>query len=384
MKDATQWLLTQLADMESALARLVELNSFTANREGGQRVASVLEEIFTLPGLTGERVKSQRFADHLIFRSKGNPRRKPIALIGHFDTVFPPGVFEGYRVDGALRRGPGVLDMKGGLVVMAWALKAVARVTDFSAIAPLRVLIVSDEEVGSPEGAPLIELNVADCEAALVFESGRGNDAIVTQRKGTGAVTARAFGKPAHAGNAYWEGASAIWALSRFVDRAQALSDRTTGVTVNVGLIHGGTSKNTVPAQAHAQLDIRFPSFTLSEHLWAQLQTSTQGLGIEGTRVELEPGPGRTPMEKNAGTDELLKRYGACAAAYGLSSDEAPLQGGGSDGNTVAALGIPTIDALGPRGRFFHTPDEYIEAQTLISRAQALTDFLLSTTSKTG
>jgi glutamate carboxypeptidase len=372
MSPSSDWLKGQLPAMEAALAALVEHNSFTGNREGGQRVVRMLEEIFSMPGLEGERISSERFADHLVFRSKGQAGVAPIALIGHLDTVFPPGSFEGYRVDGSLRRGPGVLDMKGGLVVIAWALKALATTVGLAALAPLVLVIVSDEEVGSPEGAPLLRQVISGCQAALVFESGRANDAIVTERKGTGSATAHATGKAAHAGNAYWEGENAIWSLSRFVDRVQQLSNKQSGVTVNVGTISGGTSKNTVPAAAKAELDLRYPTQALAETLWAQLAAATQDLN-----VKVEAGPGRVPMEKQPGTDALVKKYGLCAHAHGLGDDEAPRQGGGSDGNTAASMGIPTIDGLGPRGRFFHTPDEYIEVDTLIRRAQALADFLV-------
>ena len=271
--------------------------------------------------------------------------------------------------------------MKGGLVVIAWALKSIASTVGLAAIAPLKVVIVSDEEVGSPEGAPLLRHVIAGSQLALVFESGRANDAIVTQRKGVGSARANATGKPAHAGNAYWEGGNAIHALSRFVDRAQALSSRDSGVTVNVGTISGGTSKNTVPAEAKAELDLRYPTKALHDQLWASLHQAAESLSVSGAQVKVEPGSGRIPMEKLPGTDALVKRYGAIAKAHGLSADEAPPQGGGSDGNTAAAMGIPTIDALGPRGKGFHTPDEYIEVETLISRAKALADFLLENSS---
>ena len=379
MSNASDWLRTQLPAMEAALAALVDINSFTANRDGGQKVVRLLEDVFAMPGLEGERIGSERFADHLVFKSSGQREMAPVALIGHLDTVFPQGLFEGYRVDGALRRGPGVLDMKGGLVVIAWALKAIASTVGLHAIAPVKLVIVSDEEVGSPEGAPLLRTLLPGCQLALVFESGRANDAIVTQRKGTGSARAVATGKPAHAGNAYWEGVNAIWAMSRFVDRAQQLSNKTTGVTVNVGTISGGSSKNTVPAEAKAELDLRFPTKALADQLWSSLHQAAQSLGVEGAQVKVEPGAGRLPMEKLPGTDAVLHRYAACAKAHGLAADEAAPQGGGSDGNTAAAMGIPTLDALGPRGKGFHTPDEYIEVATLISRAQALADFLLST-----
>jgi glutamate carboxypeptidase len=376
MSDTTNWISNQLPAMEAALAALVEQNSFTANREGGQRVVRLLEEVFQMPGLEVERVPSSKYADHLVFRSEGAAGQAPIALIGHSDTVFPPGTFEGYRVDGELRRGPGVLDMKGGLVVIAWALKAIASTRGLASIPPVRLVIVSDEEVGSPEGAPLLRSVIADCQAALVFESGRANDAIVTERKGVASAFVKASGKPAHAGNAYWDGVNAIWALSRFIDRVQGLSSKDLGVTVNVGTVQGGTSKNTVPADARAELDLRFPTRTAYDELMSMLNDAAGAHGVESAAVKVEQGPGRMPMEKLPGTPALLHKYGACAKAHGLSSDEAPRQGGGSDGNTAASMGIPTIDALGPRGKGFHTPDEYIEVATLLSRAQALADFL--------
>ena len=376
MSPPATWLLQQLGPMEATLEALVNVNSFTRNRTGGQVVAQQLEALFTRAGLQAERVISQTYADHLIFRSQG--RAGHVGLVGHFDTVFPPGTFEGYRVDGTLRRGPGVLDMKGGLVVIAAALEAIAKTVGLGAIPSVTVVVVSDEEVGSPESQPLIRRVLQGADAALVFESGRANDAIVTERKGTGSATAKATGKAAHAGNAYWEGSNAIWALARYVDRVQKLSDRQLGVTVNVGTISGGTSKNTVPAGAEAELDLRFPTHAAKDETWALLRSATEGLQVDGASVSIEPGPGREPMEKLPGTAALLAKYAACATRYGLSGDEAPRQGGGSDGNTTASMGIPTLDALGPRGKGFHTHDEYIEVQTLIPRAQALADFLMS------
>src|SRR5688572_29272235 len=149
MTDAAKWLEGRLPEMEGALSSLVNVNSFTDNRDGGNRVGDLLAGIFELEGLALNRVKSERYADHVVFRSAGRAGAKPVGLIGHLDTVFPPGAFEGYRVDGDLRRGPGVLDMKGGLVVVAWALKALAQTKGLAALPPVRVVIVSDEEVGS-------------------------------------------------------------------------------------------------------------------------------------------------------------------------------------------------------------------------------------------
>lgn len=338
----------------------------------------LVDELFQVPGLEVEVVRSECYADHRVYRSRGRDGLKPIALVGHLDTVFPPASAGGYRVDGGLRKGPGILDMKGGLAIMAFAIKAIATHEGLGAVPPLRIVVVSDEEVGSPEGAPLVGRIVAGCQAALVFEAGRPHDAIVTRRVGTGTVTARAVGRAAHAGNAYWDGANAIWALSRFIDAAQRLSSRESGATVNVGLVWGGTAKNTVPAEARAELNLRFTTAPDEVALWKGLREAARVTGVEGTMVVLEKGPGRPPMERLKGTDGLVASYRRCALAHALGAEEAPLQGGGSDGNTTASRGVPTIDGLGPRGRFFHTPDEYIEVDSLLPRAAALIDFLLA------
>lgn len=378
MSAQSEWLASQLPPMEEALKRLVDVNSFTDHPEGGRKVGALLREVFAVPGLAAEVVPSTRYADHLVFRSEGTGKG-PVAILGHLDTVFPPGKFEGYRVDGELRRGPGVLDMKGGLVVVAWALKAIDRTVGLKAIAPLRIVVVADEEVGSPEGRPLIERVIGDCTRCLVFESGRSNDAIVTQRKGTGAVTVTAHGKAAHAGNNHADGANALWALAKFTDRAQGLTDYPRGITVNVGKVTGGQGKNTVPDQGVAELDIRFQTKADAQWLMEQLHgaASQSAEAVKGTRLEVTGGPARLPMERSDASVALMNAYAAHARAHGLAADEAPRVGGGSDACTSSAMGIPSIDALGPRGKGFHTVDEYIEAKTLISRAQALADYLL-------
>src|SRR4051812_9404980 len=165
---AVAWLTGRLGEMEEALAALVEVNSYTENPEGGRKVGALLREMFTLPGLFAEVVFSRRYADHLVFRSRGRDGLAPVALVGHLDTVFPPGKFEGYRKDGALRRGPGVLDMKGGLVVIAWTLKALVASGGLEALPPLRLVVVSDEEVGSPEGQGVIRGAIGGSQSCLV------------------------------------------------------------------------------------------------------------------------------------------------------------------------------------------------------------------------
>jgi glutamate carboxypeptidase len=374
-EQAIAWLDGKLPRIEEQLAGLVEINSFTDNVEGGRRVGALLREIFLgIDGLSGDVVASTRYADHLVFRSAEGPG---IALVGHLDTVFPEGTFEGYRREGELRRGPGVLDMKSGLLVVAWALRAIAETSGLGSIPPVTVVIVSDEEVGSPEGQSVIRAAIGGARACLVFEAGRAGDAIITRRKGTGFMRAIARGRAAHAGNAHAEGRNAIWSLARFVDAVQNLTDYTRGITVNVGTISGGTSKNTVPERAEANVDLRFETVDDAERLVARVRALASEVAVDGTTIELEGGIARLPMEATPASRALMERYAVSARRAGLSSSEAPLIGGGSDASTSSAMGIASIDGLGPRGRGFHTHDEQIEIATLIPKTAALAGFLL-------
>jgi glutamate carboxypeptidase len=378
-EQATAWLSDKQRAMEDALAPLVDINSYTENPQGGRKVGTLLRELFAMDGVESTTRSSERFADHLVFRTRPDlPNRDAVALVGHLDTVFPPGSFEGYRRDGAVARGPGVLDMKGGLVVMAFALKALGATAGFGSVVPMRVVIVSDEEVGSPEGQGVIGAAISGSSACLVFEAGRDGDAIISRRKGTGAITAVARGRAAHAGNAHEQGANAIWAIALLVDAAQRLTDYARGVTVNVGRIVGGQSKNTVPDWAEAQLDMRFCTRADGERLAIAIGHAAEQAcaSVPGTRIELHGGMARGPLERSEGSARLLAEYAACARAHGLGGDEAPLIGGGSDASTAAALGIPAIDGLGPRGSGFHTKEEQIERASLVPKAQALTRFL--------
>src|SRR5262249_53072292 len=187
-----------------------------------------------------------------------------------------------------------------------------------------------------------------------------------------------ARGKAAHAGNAHDKGANAIWALCRFVDRAQGLTDYGRGVTVNVGKIAGGESKNTVPDHAQCSVDFRFEHMADADRPFAPLRAAAEeaAASVPGTSLLVEGGPARTPLERTPANVALYQEYAAHAHAAGLGDGEAPLLGGGSDASTTAAMGIPSIDGLGPRGSGFHTRDELIEVATLGPKAEALAAFL--------
>jgi len=361
------------------LAALVRTNSFTDNRAGVAAVGEQLAaELSAIEGISLVKlVPSERYAPHIV-ASTGAAKEEAagsIVLVGHHDTVFPPGTFEGFSLENGVARGPGVLDMKGGLVVMLEALRALSSV-DALARLSVRIIIVSDEEVGSPEGSFVLKREAAGASAALVFEAGRAKDAIITARKGTGNVHAVVMGRAAHAGNAHAEGANAIWALARFVDKAQGLTDYARGLTVNVGTINGGTSKNTVPDHAFADLDFRYVRRVDGEALLVALHEAATNAAVPGTSVILSGGIARPPLERDEKNTKIFEAYAVFAREAGLDAEEAPLVGGGSDAATTAALGIPSIDGLGPRGTGFHTREERIEVATLVPKAEALARFL--------
>jgi glutamate carboxypeptidase len=366
------------AEMLALTRRWVEVNSYTANTEGVAAVGALLTEAFALPSLSPTTIPVPGYADHLVWRTPASTTKPAILLVGHHDTVFPPGHFEGWREPGdGTAIGPGALDMKGGLAVIRTALAALDAAGALADL-PIVVVSVSDEEVGSPSSAPHLRELAKGAACALVFESGRVNDMIITRRKGVGAMTVVAHGKAAHAGNHHKDGANAIVALAKFIADAASMTDYARGITVNVGQISGGTSKNTVPERAECALDLRYETVADAEGLVAALRASAEAAAgyVPGVRVEVSGGANRLPLEKSAASAALKEEYGACARASGLGDGEAPLLGGGSDANTVAPLGVPAIDGLGPRGAGFHTTNELVELASFVPKCEALVRFL--------
>jgi glutamate carboxypeptidase len=367
------WLAGQRLNMQRLLERLVRQTSFTQDPGGVNAVVSMLETELRRFGLRTERIPSARFGDHLYFES---PAQGPtVFLVGHTDTVFPRRTFEGFELRGDLARGPGVFDMKGGLVVALFALEALARAALLRHV-PVRGLFVSDEEVGSPDSQPHLRARAAGAACALGLESGRDGDAIVLARKGVGAAHVEVSGVAAHAGNDHRRGASAIWSLARFVDRVQALTDYDRGVTVNVGVVHGGTTKNTVAERAEAELDLRYVTTADGDAAWTRLEEAAAAAAVPGTAVQLTRTAWRPPMVRSEASAALAAEYGRDQEESGLGSGEAPLSGGGSDAATTSAMGVPSLDGLGPRGSGFHTTEERVDLTSLVPKATALARFL--------
>jgi glutamate carboxypeptidase len=369
------WLSGQRLAMQRFLERLVRQSSFTQDAPGVNAVVHIIDQELRRFGMKTERISSKRFGDHLYFESVAAARAEPAFLIGHCDTVFPRATFDGFSFQGDIARGPGVFDMKGGLVVGLFALEALARAALLRHI-PVKGMFVSDEEVGSPDSGPHLRERARGSACALGLESGRANDAIVVARKGVGAVHVEAKGVSAHAGNEHAKGKSAVWTLARFVDRAHGLTDYDRGLTVNVGVFEGGTTKNTVPERARAEVDLRFVSGDDGDALYRALEEAAAAARIEGTSITVARSAWRPPMRRTEASAALAREYGQCQVDAGLAAGEAPLSGGGSDASTTSDIGIPSIDGLGPRGGGYHTVEERVDLSSFVPKANALARFL--------
>lgn len=290
-----------------------------------------------------------------------------VVLIGHVDTVFPLG--EGkrrpFRTDGTRAYGPGVADMKGGVLLMAYALRALrAAAVPFGHV---DIVINSDEEIGSPRAHPVIAEVARGADAALVLEPGRENGAVVSARKGVGDFLVRAHGRPAHAGVSPERGRSAIREVARCVEEIELLNGRLPGVTFNVGVIRGGTRPNVVPEWAECEIDVRTVRQSDEEAVRRLLHEAIFPPRDADVEIRLEGDFHMPPMERSDGTARLVEIARESARALGFELQDIAT-GGGSDGNRVAAAGVPVLDALGPVGGGAHTPQEYIEISSVPER----------------
>jgi glutamate carboxypeptidase len=301
-------------------------------------------------------------------------RGRPLLLIGHFDTVWPVGQLARMpvrQVDGRLH-GPGVLDMKAGLAVALAAMKVLTTVPE-SARPPVTLLATSDEEVGSATSRKIIETMARASAAALVLEPALPGGAVKTARKGVGEFDVRAHGVAAHAGADPSAGASAVHELARQVAAMTALADPNAGLTVNVGVIEGGTRSNVVAEEARALVDVRVSRVADGP----RIESALQALRSSDPRVRLEVrgGVNRPPMERGPGVAKLFELARDVARAWGEDLAEGAT-GGASDGNFTAALGVPTLDGLGGVGDGPHALHEYVLLDFLPKRVALLAGLL--------
>jgi glutamate carboxypeptidase len=305
------------------------------------------------------------------------PSRKQgqILLLGHYDTVFPCGTLASMpvRQDGDRLYGPGVFDMKAGIAMAVFAARAL-RELDLPVRRRVLLQLNADEEIGSPSSKALTERNARRSAAVLVLEPAAGADGkLKTARKGVGDYTVTVRGRAAHAGADFSAGASAVLELARQLPRIAAFTNLKRGITVNPGVISGGSRPNVVPAEARAEIDVR----VLRLRDAAPLDRRLRALRPFDQRCTLEVtgGLNRPPLERTAAVRRLFRLAQSLAAELGFPLGETT-SGGGSDGNFTAALGIPTLDGLGAIGDGMHAPSEHILLEPLPARTALLAKLL--------
>ena len=321
--------------------------------------------------------RSADFADHVQIDFPGGAEGKPVLLLGHFDTVYPLGTLASMpcRTAGGRLHGPGVLDMKSGIALMLHAVEAL-QAWHGQLPRPVTVFLVSDEEVGSNSSRKTTEALARESAAVLVLEPAAGlRGAVKTARKGVGEYTLRVKGIAAHAGLDPGKGHSAILELARQITAISKMSDLRRGLSVNPGVIHGGTRSNVIAAEASVAIDVR-------------IKNAKQATGVDRKLRSLKPfdrhcklqvngGVNRLPMERNAGVAGLYQQAQEIAKQIGWKLEEAAV-GGGSDGNFTAGMGIPTLDGMGGVGEGAHAFHEFIVISELPYRALLLAGMIES------
>ena len=361
-------------EMVATIRELVEIESPSDNKAAVDRVAEAVARKFSqLGGKVEVRVHpSKDFGNHLQVDFPGKSAMKPVLLLGHYDTVYPLGTLTTMpcRVVDNMLTGPGVLDMKSGIALMLHALAALQDWHKERLPRPVTVLLVSDEEVGSDSSLAITGSLAKKAAAVLVLEPSYGlQGAVKTARKGVGEYLVKVTGKASHAGLDFQKGVNAILELAHQIEKVSSFTDLKKGLTINVGVVRGGSRTNIVPAEAAAQVDVRI----------ARLK---DGAGIDKKmrslrpynrkcKIEVTGGISRPPMERTAGVAALYTQAAAIARELGWKLREAAV-GGGSDGNFTASLGIPTLDGLGGVGDGAHAPHEHILISELPRRAALL------------
>ncbi len=368
--ETLQYFRNRKAAILAQIREIVDIEAPSYDAVQSREVAEWIEQaaIATGADLTVQRIAVDD-GEHIIIRAFPGTEKHTF-LLGHTDTVHPIGTNQKNptRIEGDKFYGCGIFDMRSGIVLMLETLRFFA-VTGTPPARPITILLSCDEEVGSHSGQEFVEREAACAAECLVFEpSAEGQ--VKTGRKGTGLYTLAAHGVPAHAGLEPEKGANAITELARQIDHIHAITKPDIGTTVNVTTFHGGTATNVVPEHAECEIDVRFSSMAESERIDAELRS----LAARDARVTLTLSGGfnRPPLERTDAVVALFERAREIGASFGYELGEAQV-GGGSDGNFVAAMGVPVLDGLGIAGAGAHTLEEHILVSDIAQRATLVT-----------
>jgi glutamate carboxypeptidase len=358
---------------------LVETESPSGDKDGSSDVVSLVASAAgSISAVSSvERISSEEFGEHVRIRAfPGENDAAPIVLLGHTDTVHPRGAIKEHpwRTDGNRIYGPGIFDMKANCALALEALRA-CEATNTLPKSPITILLTCDEESGSPSGRALVEEEAKHARAVLVLEPPASGGRVKTARKGTGIFALEVHGRAAHAGLEPEKGISAVLELARQTIRLTNLNNPDAGTTVTVTVVQGGTHSNVVPAEARAEIDVRFSS-------------AAEGSRIENAILSLKPfderaqaifsgGINRPPLERTEKVVELYEQARQIARMLDFDLGEASV-GGASDGNFVGALGTPVLDGLGIEGDGAHASHEHIIVDNIALRGALLAGLIAS------
>jgi glutamate carboxypeptidase len=368
-----RWLREHEKAMFQLLERVVNIDSGSRDKAGVDRVGAIFRDFLERADISVQVFALADHGDCLMgtVSGSGQCNAAHVLLLGHMDTVFSrdSAAQRPYRTDGGLAYGPGVADMKAGLVMNAFIARAFKEIGGNAA--PLRLLMTGDEEIASPSSRPIIQQMARGAAAVFNAESGRPNGNVVVARKGMLLIDFEVEGVAAHAGINHAQGASAIGALAHKILCLHALTDPGLGITANVGMISGGVSANTVAPHATGQLDVRFPPQADSEHLKSKVVSIVEGESLAGTRGRVTRNDCVLPLTQTELSRQLFERYVRAASEVGFDV-HGEFTGGSADSGLTSAVGAATLCATGPVGGLVHTPGEYCRIDTMVPRAQAI------------
>lgn len=373
MKQLLDYCEAHLSETVAVIERLVQLESPSTDKAAVDRCGAELSAGLRAVGADVERLPQAERGDHLRARIRGEGRA--VMLLGHFDTVWPVGTLEGMPLGrvGDRLHGPGTFDMKAGIAIALAALAAL-RATG-TPHPPITMLWTTDEEIGSRTSREVIESEARQSAAVLVLEPALPGGALKTARKGCGEFTLIVHGVAAHAGLDPGKGASAIHELAAQIATIERFQDLPRGISVNVGIVSGGSRPNVVAEEARATIDVRAPTRQAADAVESAFRRLHPVR--PGTRLTITGGFDRPPMERTAAVAALFERASALASSVGRELGEGAA-GGGSDGNFTAALGVPTLDGLGPVGDGAHAAHEHVDVTALPWRAALVAGLLAS------
>lgn len=368
-------------DFVDALREMVNVDCGSYTRDGVNAIADLCQARFERGGWEIERIQHQPAGDEewlgdLVIGRLGGSGSARVLMIGHTDTVFDPGTVaeRPFRIEGDRAFGPGVTDMKGGLLTGFFAVE-VLQAAGFDGFGSITYVCNPDEEIGSPWSRGTILAEAERADAALVLEGARENGDVVSSRKGVLDVRLEIEGRAAHAGVEPERGRSAILEAAHKTVALQALNGRWPGVTVNVGVVNGGTRPNVVAERCVLEVDVRSPEEATFEEAGAAVEAIANEHTVPDVRVTTISNGWHRPMEKKEGGAKLASLAIAVAGELGFELRDAAT-GGASDANTTSGAGVPSLDGLGPIGGDDHGPNEWLDLSSVVPRISLLAGLL--------